>query len=264
MNVYKSSGYKVSVVEFYLKHNKTMREVCNTFKCSKSSLQRWIKRYNTNKRIRRKTGTRKSKITNEIRKYVVQTAKKKVSITYNELVKEVSEKFNVDLSIQSILTILREGEVTRKRVRKKYYPEKLLNDKENKFKEFYKKLHSYTPKKIISLDETSIYINMTQTYGYSKRGQRAVITTHTYPFKRFNVLCAIRYNKVIGIEIYEELKGGVKQKELAEFINKYIKGKYKKNLILLDNAMPHRANKVKEVMKADTLSPRDKSNRRVL
>lgn len=157
------------------------------------------------------------------------------------MVKQVYEKFDVDLSIQSILTILREGDVTRKRVRKKYYPEKLLNNKENKFKEFYKKLHSYTPKKIISLDETSIYINMTHTYGYS---QRAIITTHTYPFKRFNVLCSIRYNKVIGIEIYEELKGGVKQKELAEFINKYIKGKYKKNLILLDNAMPHRANKI--------------------
>ena len=216
MNVYKSSGYKVSVVEFYLKHNKTMREVCNIFKCSKSSLQRWIKRYNTNKKIQRKTGKRKSKITNEIRKYVIQTTKKKVNITYNELVKQVYEKFDVDLSIQNILTILREGEVTRKRVRKKYYPEKLLNDKENKFKEFYKKLHSYTPKKIISLDETSIYINMTQTYGYSKRGQRAIITTHTYPFKRFNVLCAIRYNKVIGIEIYEELKGGVKQKELYQ------------------------------------------------
>ena len=45
MNVYKSSGYKVSVVEFYLKHNKTMREVCNIFKCSKSSLQRCITRY---------------------------------------------------------------------------------------------------------------------------------------------------------------------------------------------------------------------------
>lgn len=91
---------------------------------------------------------------------------------------------------------------------------------------------------------------MTQTYGYSKRWQRAIITTHTYPFKRYNVLCAIRYNKVIGIELYKELKGGVKQKELSEFINKYIKNKYKKNLILLDNAMPHRANKVKEVMKA--------------
>lgn len=60
-----------------------MREVCNIFKCSKSSLQRWIKRYNTNKKIQRKTGKRKSKITNEIRKYVIQTTKKKVNITYN-------------------------------------------------------------------------------------------------------------------------------------------------------------------------------------
>ena len=51
--------------------------------------------------------------------------------------------------------------------------------------------------------------------------------THIYPFKKFNVLCAIKYGKVVGIEIYEELKGGVKVKQFNEFLDKYINNKYK-------------------------------------
>jgi len=39
---------------------------------------------------------------------------------------------------------------------------------------FYKELKKYNYKKTICLDETSIYLNITQSYGRSKSGTRAI------------------------------------------------------------------------------------------
>lgn len=63
-------------------------------------------------------------------------------------------------------------------------------------------------------------------------------------FQMYNMLCVIRYRKIVGYEIYKDIKGGIKSTELNAFINKYIKGckgKYKGNTLLLDNASFHRS-----------------------
>lgn len=114
---------------------------------------------------------------------------------------------------------------------------------------FYKNLKKYNYKKTISLDETSIYLNMTLTYGRSKSGTRVIKKTHKYPFKRYNLLVAIKYNKVIGWVLYENLKGGVKKEQLIEFYNKFIKDKYKNHLILMDNARPHKSLLLRKLIK---------------
>jgi transposase len=139
--------------------------------------------------------------------------------------------------------------ITRKKLRKRYYPEKkLLTEKEDQ-KKYYKRILKQKVDKIISIDETSIYLNMTLNYGRSKKGRRVYMKTHIYPFKKFNVLCAIKFGKVVGIEIYEELKGGVKVNEFNKFIDKYINKKYKNHLILLDNASFHRSKLIKQKIK---------------
>ena len=89
---------------------------------------------------------------------------------------------------------------------------------------------------------------MTLNYDRSKKGRRVYLKTHIYPFKKFNVLCAIKYGKIVGIEIYEELKGGGKVKQFNEFLDKYIVNKYKNHLILLDNASFHRSKLIKQAV----------------
>ena len=59
--------------------------------------------------------------------------------------------------------------------------------------------------------------------------------------KKYNLLFAISYNKIIGWILYEELKDSVKKEQLVSFYYKYIFGKYKNYLILMDNARPHKA-----------------------
>ena len=43
MNKYKSNDYKLSVVEYYLKHKDSMDKVCNIFDCKKSTLKGWAR-----------------------------------------------------------------------------------------------------------------------------------------------------------------------------------------------------------------------------
>ena len=50
---HKSEDYKLSVVKYYLRANKTQEEVCKIFECSPRSLMRWVERYDKEKSIKR-------------------------------------------------------------------------------------------------------------------------------------------------------------------------------------------------------------------
>ena len=73
---------------------------------------------------------------------------------------------------KSIYNILYKYKLTRKRLRSKYYPEKKEGQEKEDLEEFYKKLKDFDYKRTICLDETSIYLNMTLTYGRSKSWTR--------------------------------------------------------------------------------------------
>ena len=162
----------------------------------------------------------------------------------------MNDKFKVELSDSSIHNILSNHSITRKRVRSKYYPEKVVGQEQADIAEFYKKLNKFKYNKTICLDETSIYLNMVLPYGRSKSGTRVIKKTNKYPYKRYNCLCAISAKKVIDCILYEDLKGGVKTDNVLEFYNKFIKDKYKEHLIIMDNAVIHKSKKIKELIES--------------
>jgi hypothetical protein len=68
-------------------------------------------------------------------------------------------------------------------------------------------------------------------------------------FKKYTGIFAISSKGVIGYEVYK--KGGIDSNRMVDFINKFINGKYKNKLIILDNASSHRNQLVKDVIKKD-------------
>ena len=205
-----TKDYKETAVKYYLKHNKNMRNTCEIFNCKFQSLSRWIKKYIIKGNLDRKPLEKYNlKITPEIEKFVKDYVKKYPTTTLWEYSKLVYEKFNIHLSDKSIYNILHKYKLTRKRLRSKYYPEKRTGQEKQDLDNFYKNLEKYNYKKTICLDETSIYLNMTLSYGRSKSGTRVIKKTTKYPYKRFNLLCAICANKVVGWNLYPERKGGV-------------------------------------------------------
>ena len=87
---------------------------------------------------------------------------------------------------------------------------------------------------------------MLPIYGRNKKGHRLIYETSHYPFKKYNLLCAIKQNRIVGWVLYENLKGGIKKEELVAFIKKYISPRYKNYTVLMDNASFHRSHIVRD------------------
>jgi hypothetical protein len=83
---------------------------------------------------------------------------------------------------------------------------------------------------------------------YEELGKRCVVKTKSQEvFKKYTGIFAISSKGVIGYEVYK--KGGIDSNRMVDFINKFINGKYKNKLIILDNASSHRNQIVKDVIK---------------
>ena len=230
-----TEDYKETAVKYYLENKEDMRNTCKIFKCNFQSLARWVKKYKQKENLNRKTRKNHNlKITPEIEKFVKEYVRKYNTTTLWELSKLVDEKFKVRLNNKSIYNILHKHKITRKRLRSKYYPEKKEGQEKEDLEDFYKKLKEFDYKRTICLDETSIYLNMTVTYGRSRRGTRVIKKTNKYPYKRYNLLCAISADKVIGWKLYPERKGGVKTADILEFYDEFIHTKYKNYLVIME------------------------------
>jgi transposase len=243
-----TEDYKLNAVRYYLNHQ-DLRETCKIFNCKYQSLSRWVKTYKHSKSVKRKTRkNRNLKITPEIEKFVKDYVKKYPTTTLWEYSKLIKEKYNIELSDKSIYNILHKHKITRKRVRSKYYPEKREGQEKQDLETFYNKLKNYDYTKTICLDETSIPLNMTLSYGRSRSGTRVIKKTNKYPYKRFNLLCAISADKVIGWKLYPERKGGVKTNDILSFYHEFIKDKYKNHLVIMDNAVIHKSKIIRDTI----------------
>jgi transposase-like protein/transposase len=244
-----SEDYKISAVKHYLNKTKNLTKTCEEFDCSRISLKRWVNKYEKDKSIKRYSRKELSyKITKEQVKYAITLLKKNQQITMTELVKLVKKKYkDFGITSQHLGKVLKDNNKTRKRTRHEHFPitryKKPINKKEELVK-FYKEVSKYKLNNIISLDETSISPAMIAEYSRCESGKRCVVKTDdSFFFRKFTLLVAIKNSKCIGWILYE--KGGMTKERLVEFMNTFIFNKYKKHLIILDNAGSHRNNFVK-------------------
>ncbi len=239
-----SIDYKIHAIKYYKKH-KSFRKTCSIFGCSKSSLQRWLNKYRNTKSLKRKKRIEKVVIPEEEKLFVKDFVKDHPNITVQIITKEVNKMFNKKYHYLKIYYLLKELKISYKKLRLKYFPKK-GNEKEE-LCEFYKSLLKEDVNNIISLDETAIYINMIKDYGYSKKGRRAYYKTSTYPFKKYNLLCAIKNNKIIGAELYDS---ALDKEKFKLFLEKFVKNKYENHVLLMDNAKFHHNKEVKDYIRS--------------
>ena len=89
-----SEDYKEVAVKHYLEGKNDMRNTCKLFKCKYQSLSRWVKQYNQNGNVNRKTRKNHNiKITPKIEKFVREYVRKYNTTTLWELSKLVDNEF---------------------------------------------------------------------------------------------------------------------------------------------------------------------------
>ena len=89
---------------------------------------------------------------------------------------------------------------------------------------------------------------MPSNYSRCNLGQRCVLKTkNNKVFTKYTLVCAMSSKGIVGYELYEN--GGMNAVRMIEFINKFIKTKYKKNLIIMDNGGSHKNKEIKKLRK---------------
>ncbi len=241
--MHKSEDYKIVAVKYYNKSNKSMDDVCNIFNCKKQSLSRWIKRYNTQHNIKRNSRQSISyKIKNKHIQYAKELLKDEKHSTMEALKKKIKERYNdFNVTSQHLGKVIRDNNITRKRTKTSHYPKTRYGTETNlkeDLNKFYKEVDKYDLDKIICLDETSISPFMIPEYSYCPLGKRCItLTDDNFIFRKYTLLVTISMNGLVGAKIYE--KGGMTKERFVDFIDQFIKDKYKKHLIILDNAGSH-------------------------
>jgi transposase len=253
MAKHRSEDLKIAAVEYYLKNSsRTYSETCKNFSCSCRSLERWIEKYQDKGSITRYNRKPISyKITQKQVDYAIKMLKGNEQITMEELAKLIKKKYrSFNITPQHLGKVLRDNNKTRKRTRHVHFPDKRYGVPIVKKKElttFYNQVKKFPLNKIICLDETSIKPAMIAEYSRCHLGKRCIVKTKdSFFFRKFTLLVAICNSKCIGWILYE--KGGMKKERFVEFMKKYIFGKYKDHLIILDNAGSHRNNLVRNAI----------------
>ena len=116
---HKTEDYKLSAVKYYLSNNFSLDHICSIFECKKSSLKRWIERYNEVKELKRHNRTKISyKITKEQLIYAIKMLNNKEQITMIELKKLIMLKYpDFNITSQHLGIVLRDNNITRKFIR---------------------------------------------------------------------------------------------------------------------------------------------------
>ncbi len=248
MGKHKSDDYKLSAVKYYLKV-KNFDETCKIFNCSHRSLKRWVEKYIKCHNVKNKDRKEGSyKIKQKHIDMIKKIIKKYPDIYLWEIHELLQLKFDdYDISWQHLHDVIRDNNLTRKRLSQQHFP-KITRGKERdekkEVKHFFKKISKYKLSDIISIDETSIKGGLMVNYGRSELGKKCIYkTTDNKVYTKYTFVSAITTKGTIGFILYE--KGGMAGERFVKFLDKILDGK-KNKLIVIDNGGMHKTQQVKD------------------
>jgi len=241
---------KKLAIKYYLKKEISQEKVSEIFNVNPRTFRRWLEAYNNNEKLDRPKRQNKSyKTKRKHVDYAIKLVNKNPTWSIKLLWSNIKDKYDdFEITQTQLSRVIRDNNITRKRTTTRHYPETRYNKKINfkeEMKSFYQKVDKFSLSKIISVDETSIHAEITASYSRCDLGKRCVKkTSNNKVFRKFTLVCAISKKGIVGWELYE--KGGMTSDRMVNFINKNIKGKYKKNLIIMDNGGAHKSKNIKE------------------
>jgi transposase len=131
---HKSEDFKLSAVDYYLTEDKSQEEVCKIFKCSARSLMRWVDKYKKDGEIKRHNRMPVAyKIDKNEVKYILEEIKKNKTITMEDLLVKVKEKYpSFDISRRHLGRVIKDNNITLKITRVRHEPIVPFSQSKNK------------------------------------------------------------------------------------------------------------------------------------
>ncbi len=167
----------------------------------------------------------------------------KPHLIQRDIIDFIWQSFKVKVSQSFVSRLLKTHNVTRKRATKAF-----CEAEEAKKVLFIKKVQS-VESDLIALDECSFVLNHSTSYGYAKKGVRAVISRPGRRGTRYSLLLSISKNAVLQHDLMPgSFNGASFQKHISSLPN---------HTIILDNASIHRGKSLvgKQLMYLPPYSP---------
>ena len=250
-----SSNVKKRVVEIYLNSNITQENVAKMFAINTRTLQRWLYEYKKDGDLERKKQVYYSyKIEEKHVKYILKILQKNQSITNPNLLIKLKSKYpDVNISERHLGRIVRDNNLTRKRTRRRHFPETRRGKKvylKKELKLFYSVIDKFNLNKIICIDETSVSASMLINYSRCELGKRCVMKTKdNRVFKKYTLVVAMNSKGILGWILYQ--KGVMNTERMIIFLKQHVLKK-RKNLIIMDNSPSHKSLKIREEISKTT------------
>ena len=144
-------------------------------------MRRWIIRYESNSLETIKQQKESYKIKEKHVEYALKLLKKSPTLSISMLWSKLNEKFSdFEISRSHLAKVIRDNNYTRKRTKIRHYPETRYGksiDLNKEIKTFYKITDKYSIDKIISIDETSIHAQISNSYSRCALGKRCIKKT---------------------------------------------------------------------------------------
>lgn len=244
-----SPEFKLSVINFYNSDLFTIENTKAIFGISKSSLYNWINLYKQNL-LHNAPNIRhfyKSKITCDISNYIVIYVTKRIHFTMKNLRRCIFRIFSVHVSKSGIYNVLKSNNITNKKISQKINPKYINNTV--KVNELLKNVSTYSPNKIISIDESSFDTHMRPLFGWSKKGTNIRQSISIPKRQRKTLTLAVSNNKIIG---YSLVNGSSNKFIFENFLKEQVLSKVKNSILLMDNVSFHHSKSVVECVNSSS------------
>jgi transposase len=168
-----STDLRARVIEAYQRGDGSHAELAKRFDISAATVRAWCRRF-------RKVGTitplprgkgPARRITEEDRAYIAQIALERKDATLKELSETLYDQRGVRASAWSIMHILREKGITRKKFTW-HAAERETPERRAKIQEYEQTLATIDPHDLVFLDETGVNQAMAREYGRAPKGKR--------------------------------------------------------------------------------------------
>ena len=200
---------------------------------SQRTIQRWLKQGRT--LLHEKSQRLNSrKHTTQQEDGVLEFLEKNAGVFLDEVKDFVSATYGVSISVPTACRLLSKHEITRKRatrVNVKYRSEKGM-----RFLEEIRPIYNNNPVMFASLDEMAVMLNLAPTYGYARKGRRAIVPQ---PGKRTVTYMVTLCISPVGVLYWNARTGSITAETFIEILERLPDGL----TLMLDNAPVHHANK---------------------
>lgn len=187
--------------------------------------------------------------------FIINSIKKDVFLSANQMIKLINEKFNKLVSTTYVYNVLNKNNYSYKKIKINSNPYSKEKQKEQ-LTEVKNKISKVNIDNLISIDEISIKEYENNNKGWYLKGIEPVINDKNKKLnnKRYSVLMATSNKKIINYTIVEK---GIKSNNFNNFILKLRRlDKHNKNVYFLDNARVHKTksfNEIKEKLKLNLI-----------